>query len=156
MSIICKWWKQWRDVIDSNLSLLVRPSVCVRVGNGLSRFRDVISGRSTFVRRSSARVTGFYTSSLYNQSMTCKVLDRLTRFVNVPNVFNSLPQDIRSTDNISTFCRHLKTFYFRIAFDQHWRHYPRLRFNIFCWYCSRKELEHLLTYLLTFNLRMLL
>ena len=39
--------------------------------------------------------------------------------VAAPTVFNSLPQDIRSTDNISTFCRLLKTFYFRKAFDQH-------------------------------------
>ena len=39
--------------------------------------------------------------------------------VTAPTVFNSLPQDIRSTDNISTFCRLLKTFYFRNAFDQH-------------------------------------
>ena len=39
--------------------------------------------------------------------------------VAAPTVFNSLPQDIRSTDNISTFCRLLKTFYFRNAFDQH-------------------------------------
>ena len=31
----------------------------------------------------------------------------------------SLPQDIRLNDDISTFCRLLKTFYFRNAFDQH-------------------------------------
>ena len=37
--------------------------------------------------------------------------------VAAPTVFNSLPQDIRSTDNISTFCRLLKTFYFRNAFN---------------------------------------
>jgi len=39
-----------------------------------------------------------------------------------PVVFNSLPhQDIRSTDNISTFCRlSIKTFYFRNAFNQHY------------------------------------
>jgi Reverse transcriptase (RNA-dependent DNA polymerase) len=36
-----------------------------------------------------------------------------------PTVFNSLPRDIRSTDNISTFCRLLKTFYLRNAFDQY-------------------------------------
>ena len=29
ISIICKWRKQWRDVIGSSLSLLVRPCVCV-------------------------------------------------------------------------------------------------------------------------------
>ena len=39
--------------------------------------------------------------------------------VAAPTVFNSLPQDIRSTDNISTFFRLLKTFYFRNAFDPH-------------------------------------
>ena len=39
--------------------------------------------------------------------------------VAAPTVFNSLPQDIRSTDNISIFCRLLKTFYFRNAFNQH-------------------------------------
>jgi len=37
--------------------------------------------------------------------------------VTASTVFNSLPQDIRSTDNISTFCRLLKTFYFRNAFN---------------------------------------
>jgi len=31
-------------------------------------------------------------------------------------IFNSLPQDIRSCDSISTFCRLLKSFYFRDAF----------------------------------------
>jgi len=36
-----------------------------------------------------------------------------------PTVFNSLPQDIRSTDNISTFCRLLNIFYFRNAFNQY-------------------------------------
>jgi len=39
--------------------------------------------------------------------------------VAVPTVFNSLPQDIRSTNNISTFCHLLKTFYFCNAFNQH-------------------------------------
>jgi len=39
--------------------------------------------------------------------------------VAAPTVFNSLPQDIRSTDNISTFCRLLKMFYFRNASNQH-------------------------------------
>ena len=39
--------------------------------------------------------------------------------VAAPTVFNSLPQDIRSTDNIYAFCRLLKTFYFRNAFNQH-------------------------------------
>ena len=39
--------------------------------------------------------------------------------VAAPTVFNSLPQDIRSCDNISTFCRRLKTFYFRNAFVEH-------------------------------------
>ena len=39
--------------------------------------------------------------------------------VAAPTVFNSLPQDIRSCDNISTFCRRLKTFYFRNAFIEH-------------------------------------
>jgi len=39
--------------------------------------------------------------------------------VAAPTVFHSLPQDIRSTDSISTFCRLLKTFYFRNAFNQH-------------------------------------
>jgi len=39
--------------------------------------------------------------------------------VAAPTVFNSLPQDIRSTNNISAFCRLLKTFYFRNAFNQH-------------------------------------
>jgi hypothetical protein len=32
-------------------------------------------------------------------------------------LFNSLPRDIRSTGNISTFCHPLKMFYFRKAFD---------------------------------------
>jgi len=39
--------------------------------------------------------------------------------VAAPTVFNSVPQDIRSTDNISACCRLLKTFYFRNAFNQH-------------------------------------
>ena len=39
--------------------------------------------------------------------------------VAVPIVFNSLPQAVISTDNISTFCRLLDTPYFRNAFDQH-------------------------------------
>ena len=39
--------------------------------------------------------------------------------VAAPTVFNSLPQDIRSCDNISTFCHRLKTFYFRNAFIEH-------------------------------------
>ena len=59
--------------------------------------------------------------------------------VAAPTVFNSLPQDIRSTDNIYAFCRLLMTFHFRNAFNQHQRHHPRLRFNIFCWHCARKE-----------------
>ena len=37
--------------------------------------------------------------------------------VAAPTVFNSLPKDIRSCDSTSTFCRLLKTFYFRDAFD---------------------------------------
>ena len=43
-----------------NKILASGPSVRVRVGDGLSRFRGVISGQSTSVRRSSARVTGPY------------------------------------------------------------------------------------------------
>ena len=36
-----------------------------------------------------------------------------------PTVFNSLTQEIRSCDNVLSFCRQLKTFYFRRAFDSH-------------------------------------
>jgi len=39
--------------------------------------------------------------------------------VAAPTVFNALPQDIRSADNILTFCRLLNMFYFRNAFNQH-------------------------------------
>jgi hypothetical protein len=39
--------------------------------------------------------------------------------VAAPTVFNSLPHDIRSCDNILTFCRRLKTLYFRNAFIEH-------------------------------------
>jgi hypothetical protein len=39
--------------------------------------------------------------------------------VAAPTVFNSLTQDIRSCDSVSSFCRQLKTFYFRRAFDPH-------------------------------------
>ena len=34
-----------------------------------------------------------------------------------PTVFNSLTQDIRSCDSVSSFCQQLKTFYFCRAFD---------------------------------------
>ena len=37
----------------------------MRVNDGLSRFRGIISGRSSSVRRSSARVTGFCANILY-------------------------------------------------------------------------------------------
>ena len=37
--------------------------------------------------------------------------------VAAPTVFNSLPYYIRSCDNASSFCRSLKTFYFRNAFN---------------------------------------
>jgi len=72
--------------------------------------------------------------------------------VTAPTVLNSLPQDIRSTDSICKFCRLLKTFYFRNAFNQHQRHHPCIRFNIFCWHCGRKENNtYLLTDWLTYN-----
>ena len=49
--------------------------------------------------------------------------------VAAPTFFNSLPQANRLTDNIFISCRLLKTLYFYSAFDQHKRHYPRLRFS---------------------------
>ena len=67
ISIICKWRKQWRDVVGS-LSLLVRRRACA-CGR---------SGRSTSVRRLSARVTDFYASRMnklptafYSDCLTC-------------------------------------------------------------------------------------
>ena len=50
-------WYHWQQ------SLSIGPSV--RVSDGLPRFRGVISGRSNYVRRSSARVTGLCASILY-------------------------------------------------------------------------------------------
>jgi hypothetical protein len=37
--------------------------------------------------------------------------------VAAPTVFNSLPHDVRTCENILTFCRHVKTFYFNSAFN---------------------------------------
>jgi hypothetical protein len=34
-----------------------------------------------------------------------------------PTVFNSLPSELRSYDNVKTFCGHLKTFFFNNAFN---------------------------------------
>ena len=45
------------------VSLSIGPSM--RVSDGLPRSRGVISGRSNYVRSSSARVTGFCASILY-------------------------------------------------------------------------------------------
>jgi len=60
--------------------------------------------------------------------------------VAAPTVFNSLPQDIRSTDNISAFCRLLKTFYFRASDSTYVVDIARVKKFI---------LTYLLTYLLT-------
>jgi len=64
---------------------------------------------------------------LARSSATSSYLHELVSFSLSAIPYASLPkyllalcsQDIRSTDNISTFCRLLKTFYFRNAFDQH-------------------------------------
>ena len=77
ISIIFKLRKQWRDVIGSSLSLLVRPSVRVRVGGArtlTTSQRGLISDRSTSVRGSSFRLTGFYTSIYISSD---KLLGRL-------------------------------------------------------------------------------
>ena len=60
ISRIYKWRKQWHNVIGS-LVYLYNWSIraCKRVSDGLTRFSDVISGRSNSARRSLARVTGF-------------------------------------------------------------------------------------------------
>ena len=66
--------------------------------------------------------------------------------VAAPTVFNPLPQDIRSTDNISTFCHLLKTFYSRNAFDRlALLLAPQIQYN--CWHCVRKEITYLPSYL---------
>jgi len=53
--------------------------------------------------------------------------------------------------NFNSRTRLLKTFYFCNAFNKHYRHHPRLRFNIFCWNCAHEEIyTYLLTYLLTY------
>ena len=59
-----------------NKILASGPSVRVRVGDGLSRFRGVISGQSTSVRRLSARITGFYASYVIREAKLTMV-DRL-------------------------------------------------------------------------------
>ena len=39
ISIICKWWKQWRDVIGVSLAINPSVCVCVRVGTAVDRAR---------------------------------------------------------------------------------------------------------------------
>ena len=82
------------------------------------------SATSLYLNSSVAR---YLTSRTLRSQDTCqlavprtkKVFGSRAFRVAAPTVFNSLPQEIRSTDNISTFCRLLRTFYFRNAFDQH-------------------------------------
>ena len=77
ISIICKWWKQLRDVNGGSFSLLVLTCVCVGAQRSIELdFRPPVStgGQSTSACRSSARVTGFYAS----QSTMNETLDLYT------------------------------------------------------------------------------
>jgi len=95
---------------------------------------DFKLAKLVFLARSSS--TSSYLDSLVARKLlSCTLRSQDTNLLAVPRtktvfgshsyhvaastVFNSLPQDIRLTDNISTFCRLLKTFYFRNAFNQH-------------------------------------
>jgi hypothetical protein len=80
------------------------------------------STTSSYLNSSVAR---YLPSSMLRSQDTCLLTVPRTKTVfgsrafrvAAPTVFNSLPQDIRSTDNISSFCRILKMFYFRKALD---------------------------------------
>jgi len=92
------------------------------------------SSTSFYLNSSVARYLPSRTLRSQNTNLprTKTVFDLHAFRVAAPTVFYSLPQDIRSTNNICAFCRLLKTFYFRNAFNHHERHHLRLRFNIFC------------------------
>jgi len=89
----------------------------------------------------------FSTSMYLNSSVARYLPSRTLRSQDTNLLAVPRKKTVRSTENISVFCRLLKKFYFRNAFNQHLRHHPRLRFNISCWHCSRKEIySYLLTY----------
>ena len=82
------------------------------------------SATSSYLNSSVAR---YLPSRTLRPQNTCLLaVPRTTTFfgsrafrVAAPTVFNSLPRNISSTDNFSMFCRLLKSFYYRNAFDQH-------------------------------------
>ena len=82
------------------------------------------SSTSSYLNSSVARYLPFHTlrsqdTNLLAVPRTKTVFGSRAFRVAARTVFNSLPPDIRSTDNIYAFCRLSKTFYFRNAFNQH-------------------------------------
>jgi len=64
-----------------------------------------------------------------------------------PTLWNSLPRSVRFCESLTTFRKHLKTFYFQSAFPGDPIATQRLRFNFWRWRFIN-SFTYLLTYLL--------